>query len=112
MKLKPKLLDGGFDYFCLKANCDIPKNAVAAIKESEGLTVIVPAEKITSKTFAWITNDFETSLTAVGITAKFAKALCDSGISCNILAGFHHDHILVPYSVKEKAVKILQNVEI
>ena len=35
-------------------------------------------------------------LAAVGLTAAFSRALGDAGIACNVIAGVHHDHLIVP----------------
>ena len=45
-----------------------------------------------------------TDLAAVGITAKVSGALAEAGIACNVLAGFHHDHLLVPVDRADEAV--------
>ena len=36
--------------------------------------------------------------------------LTDAGISCNVLAGLHHDHILVPVDQRDRAITILQEL--
>ena len=46
-------------------------------------------------------------LQAVGLTAAFASALGDAGISCNVVAGLHHDHIFVPVAQATQAVDVL-----
>ena len=50
------------------------------------------------------------SLSAVGLTAAFATALGDAGISCNVLAAYHHDHILVPAEDAERALETLREL--
>jgi hypothetical protein len=36
------------------------------------------------------------SLEAVGLTAAVAAVLAAAGISANLVAAFHHDHVFVP----------------
>jgi hypothetical protein len=50
------------------------------------------------------------SLEAVGLTAAFATALSREGISCNVLAGHHHDHILVATADAERAMDVLHGL--
>ena len=82
------------------------------IKESEAVTIIVPTNNTDDEVWAWIVNATVTSLTATGITAAFSKALNEAKIPCNVIAAYYHDHILVPYPMKDKAVAILSQVEI
>ena len=42
---------------------------------------------------------------AVGLTAAFSHALGEAGISCNVTAGYHHDHLLVPSARADEAVE-------
>ncbi|MGB3685275.1 MAG: ACT domain-containing protein [Ornithinimicrobium sp.] len=74
----------------------------ALIREPEGISLVMRREDADAAdlhydvVLTWITLTVHSSLEAVGLTAAFATALTDAGISCNVLAGFHHDHILVP----------------
>lgn len=45
----------------------------------------------------WITLEVRSALDAVGLTSAVSAALTQAGISCNVLAGYHHDHLLVPH---------------
>ena len=47
------------------------------------------------------------ALDAVGLTAAVSTALADAGISCNVLAGFHHDHLVVPADRATDALALL-----
>jgi len=47
------------------------------------------------------------SLEAVGLTAAFSSALGEAGISCNVLAGYFHDHLLVPAAEAGNAIDVL-----
>ena len=50
------------------------------------------------------------ALDAVGLTAAFATALAAAGISCNVLAGYHHDHVLVDTDRASEAVSVLERL--
>lgn len=50
------------------------------------------------------------ALAAVGLTAVVSAALAQAGISCNVIAGYHHDHLLVPLDSVEEALTILRDV--
>lgn len=88
----------------------------ATVAEDEGLTAVVtraqaddlglPYEYVA----AWITLRIHSALDAVGLTAAFSRALADAGLSCNVLAGFHHDHILVPWEERETALRVLRGL--
>ena len=43
----------------------------------------------------------------MGLTAAVGKALTEARISCNVLAGFHHDHLLVPVADAARALEVL-----
>ena len=47
------------------------------------------------------------SLAAVGFTAAFARALAQAGISGNVVAGVHHDHVFVPVDDAQRALEAL-----
>lgn len=114
MKLNPFLHDGSFVFV---KTSTIPDNVIAFFAENEGFTVIVSkqdSEKLGYKSYfeaAWITLLAETSLNDLGITAVFSKALSDNGISCNVFAPIHHDHIFVPFDKRFEAMKILEKLE-
>ncbi len=96
------------------ARSPIVELADATIREAEGLTVVVTARNAdehglaNAPRFAWLTLTVTSSLEAVGLTAAFSTALAAEGISCNVLAGFHHDHLLVPESERGHAVRVLR----
>jgi hypothetical protein len=50
-------------------------------------------------------------LQSVGLTAAFATALGEAGISCNVVAGHHHDHIFVPLALATKAMVELRKLQ-
>ena len=59
---------------------------------------------------AWITLRVHSSLEAVGLTAAFSTALTAAGISCNVVAGLHHDHLFVPVREADRAIIVLRNL--
>ena len=42
------------------------------------------------------------------MTAAISRVLADAGLSCNVLAGFFHDHLLVPWERADEAVALLR----
>ncbi len=82
-------------------------------KEKEGFTIIIEKKYADTEgvdyasVFAWITLHVYSSLDAVGLTAAFSKALADNNISCNVVAGFYHDHIFVQHELGQQAVDVL-----
>jgi hypothetical protein len=90
--------------------------AAATIHEDEGLTYVVTVEQATSAgapvdfEAAWLTLTVHSALEAVGLTAAFSAALGEAGIACNVLAGYHHDHLLVPAERADDAVSVLRSL--
>ena len=90
---------------------------VAIVREKEGITAVfgeeakgnlrLYSEKGFEGPFCLIKFCAATSLNATGITAAASGALAKEKIPANMLAGYHHDHVLVPYGMKEKALKVL-----
>jgi uncharacterized protein len=87
--------------------------AEASVREDEGLTVVLRRERADELGLAydyvaaWITLRVDSTLQQVGLTALFSRALADAGISCNVLAGLHHDHLLVPAGRADEAIEVL-----
>jgi hypothetical protein len=112
--MKPKHIVGDY-VFCVvndltKINLD---DIFLMFKEQEGITVIIKKELADrlkldySFISSWITLTVHSSLEAVGLTAAFAKALSEEGISCNVVAAFYHDHIFVDKKDTDKSMEIL-----
>ena len=115
--LKPKHNTGDY-VFCFvhdltTINID---DAILIFKEQEGNTIIIKKELADSLKLdysfvaAWITLTVHSSLSAVGLTAAFSTALAKAGISSNVVAAFHHDHIFVDKKDIEKAMAILNSL--
>ena len=88
----------------------------AVIQEKEGVTLILlesDAKEFSlplGPLFARITLEVHSSLESVGLTAFVSRALAQEHISANMVAGYYHDHILVPYHQGEKALEIVQKL--
>ncbi len=87
--------------------------AHAVVKEGRLTTIVLPVEaaeragQATDVRFAWLTLTVQSSLDAVGLTAVVSARLADIGIPCNVLAGYHHDHLLVPVDRVDDATAAL-----
>mgnify|MGYP001181246883 FL=1 len=96
-------------------NIDI-NNIIGFFKESEGYSIIISKEEALKNNLsfyfisAWITLDINSTLDSVGLTSSFSKELTKAGISCNVVAAYHHDHIFVPYREKDRALNILNDL--
>lgn len=95
-----------------------PEQAIiGTFREAEGLTVILdlsdPACRDCRPVFvaAWLTLTVHSDLEAVGLTAAFAAALGAEGISCNVVAALHHDHIFVPLDDGPRALAVLEALQ-
>ena len=116
--LRPEVVPGEF-VFVSRAGTPEPSAAAAAVatvREDEGTTYVLPRRDADRNGWAyefvagWITLRVHSALDAVGLTAAVAAALADAGISANVLAGFHHDHVLVPANRVEEAVLVLGRI--
>ncbi len=92
-------------------------DAIATMREAEGLTLVVAEAQAQARGWpvafrsAWITLTVHSDLAAVGLTAAFARALGDAGISCNVIAGVHHDHLFVPVERAADAMAALRALQ-
>lgn len=67
-----------------------------------------PARLRVSAPFARITLRVHSDLEAVGLTAAISTALAAEGISANVVAGFFHDHVFVPWPRASDALATLR----
>jgi hypothetical protein len=114
--LRPVLNPGRYVYCTLPGRVPPGLRPVVTVAEAEGVTVVVPQEEADSLGLryeyiaGWITLRIHSALEAVGLTAAVATALADHGISCNVAAGFHHDHLFVPAADAERALRALEEL--
>jgi len=115
--MEPILQEGDFVF------CSVPglggidlQEVVMFFREQEGVTLILRKEVADRLDFAygfvaaWITLSVHSSLEAVGFTAAFSKALAEPGISCNVVAGYYHDHIFVGRGEVGRAMEVLRGM--
>lgn len=113
--MEPALMDGSFVYASIPAGelaAHFSRGPIGLFREEEGITLILPTEAAqglaASPPMRMITLTVHSSLEAVGLTAAFATALTAEGISANVVAAYHHDHIFVPERDAEKALDALK----
>lgn len=114
--LEPVRRDGEFVYVLWPDGEALEEGVAAAVREAEGLTAVLPRADADRRGLrydfiaAWITLEAHSALEAVGLTAAVSAALTEADISCNVLAGFHHDHLLVPVADAERALEALHEL--
>ncbi|MGI5466424.1 ACT domain-containing protein [Streptomyces sp. CA-132043] len=111
--MRPELNAGRYVFTTVEDGVPSGVSPVATVAEDEGLTLVVRREEADAAGLAyeyvagWITLRVHSALEAVGLTAAVSRELADAGLSCNVIAGFHHDHLFVPYEHAERAMTVL-----
>lgn len=115
--MKPLLHSGEYVFATVKDISAIKRgDTICEFKEKEGTTIIIEKGKANELNLnydfvaAWITLDIHSALDAVGLTALFSTELAKHQISCNVIAGYYHDHIFVNTTDAEKAVRVLTHL--
>ncbi|MFT3898038.1 MAG: ACT domain-containing protein [Thermomonas sp.] len=113
--MQPELNPGRYAFVALPSGYSLdPDHVLASVREPEGLSVVlrehIALELGLPVAFiaAWITLSVHSDLAAVGLTAAFSQALGRAGISCNVVAGVHHDHVFVPVGQAQAAMDALR----
>ena len=89
---------------------------IALFEEAEGLSVIAPLSRLEDQGIEpvficrRITLEVNSALEAVGLTAAVSQALAGAGISANIVAALHHDHVFVPEDKAGEALSVLKQL--
>ena len=117
--MSPVLIAGKY-VFCSFENSQYGDHTelkpIAACKEPEGLTLVIPKSKADEKGLHYETTHrgillrVHSSLEAVGLTAAFSAKLAEHGISANVIAGFYHDQIFVQSNHARRALAALEEL--
>lgn len=115
--MQPELNPGEYVFVSITdAGVVAREDIVCEFKEKEGVTIVIERRKADSLRLqydfvaAWITLSIHSSLEAVGLTAAFSTELAKHNISCNVIAGYHHDHLFVKVRDAEKAMEVLSKL--
>ncbi len=110
--MEPVLQPGVYVFTTVDAvpeTCD----PIVTVREAEGTTLVLAQADAETHGLAYtyeaamITLMVHSALDAVGLTAAVARQLADAGISCNVVAGYFHDHLFVPIDRIDDAMAAL-----
>ena len=117
--LEPIVLSDEYVYCTVPSDRSIDwlqANPLALIREAEGMTLIVTAQSAKALSlqhigsYRCISLTVHSSLESVGLTAAVSAALASHQIPANMLAGYFHDHILVPAETVNLALEIIRGL--
>lgn len=115
-EMQPALRDGDYVFCCVPPQeaKDHIASALCLFREEEGVTLILERSYAEGAGLRFgpvmrcITLTVHSALEAVGLTAAVSAALTRHGISANVVAAYHHDHIFVPAADAERALLALK----
>lgn len=112
--LNPQVRSGAFVFVTLPSRSSVPVEAT--VVEDQGITHVVARDVADGEGWdydfvgGWITLGIKSTLHQIGLTAAVSSALARREISCNVLAGRHHDHLLVPLERLDDALLVLSGL--
>ena len=111
--MEPELQPGRY-VFTTVGEVPVDCDPVVLVREAEGTTLVLEQDEADGLGLpyeyvaAMISLRVHSALGAVGLTAAIATVLARAGISCNVVAGYYHDHLFVPYERGAEAVQLLR----
>jgi uncharacterized protein len=114
--LHPELNPGRFVFTTVTGPVPLGVQPVVTVAEPEGRTLVLPQHEADAAGLGyeyvagWITLRVNSALDAVGLTAAVAGELARAGLSCNVIAGYHHDHLFVPSDRSAEALALLDGL--
>jgi hypothetical protein len=116
---QPILHDGEFGFCSILTGMPVPTGLTPLLQfaEEEGTTLVVPLNAARARGIACelssriITLNVNSAFDAVGFLAMITGRLAHAGISVNAISVYHHDHIFVPSSRAEVAIRLLSNLD-
>lgn len=113
--MRPQFRAGEFVFVAADG---LPPNVIteASVREAEGMSAVIAradADRLGIHydfVASWITLTVLSPLDSVGLTAAVAMELAEHDISCNVVAGLRHDHLLVPYDRADDALSALRRL--
>jgi ribosomal protein S18 acetylase RimI-like enzyme len=112
--MSPRRQEGAYVFTTVAGAVPPDADPVVVVAEDEGRTLVLRQGQADAFGLpydfvaAWITLQVHSALDAVGLTAAVSRALTEAGISANVVAGFHHDHLFVPHDRADEAVDVLR----
>lgn len=116
--LDPQLEEGSFVFCALDDGraAQLWSHCLCLFRETEGWSAVIEHALAQregldcSVGFRQITLQVYSSLEAVGLTAAVSRELAAAGISANVVAALHHDHVFVPEARAEEALQLLRGL--
>jgi hypothetical protein len=114
--LEPEIMPGNFVFVEPPAGRLPEQEILASVREPEGSSAVVRQKSADDLGLdydfvaGWIVLRVRSALDAVGLTAAVSACLAEHGISCNVVAGLRHDHLLVPADRIDEAMESLRSL--